>query len=100
KTTPGTARIKVADSVFPNRQATGSIQVVPVTLGGISAPRSVRAGNNTATVSLTATPAGRVVDFTATAGATVGPVAVAGNVHRVVLTRTPGFTGEVTVTAT
>jgi len=96
----GSATIKVADSVFPNRQATGSIRVVPVTLGGISAPRNVGAGKNTATVSLTASPTGRVVDFTASAGATVGAPAVAGKVHRVVVTRTPGFTGVVTVTAT
>ncbi|MGM1064883.1 hypothetical protein [Saccharothrix sp. Mg75] len=98
-TTAGRVRLRVADTAFPHRRADGVVRVLPVALRGMTAPRSVAAGVGVATVSVTASPAGRVVDFVADNGAVVGPPAVAGNVHTATVTPPVGFTGVVTVTA-
>ena len=104
----GTARVRAADTRFPNRRGEGNVTVAPVVLRPmVATPSTVPAGTNTATVSVAAQPGGRVVNWTVDAAAaaagvrvtppTTGPTAPA---MIVTVTRPSGFAGRVTVTAT
>jgi hypothetical protein len=104
-TTAGTVRVRVADTVFPNRRGEGSFRVVAVKVaGGSASPATVPAGVTTSAVSVTASPGGRTLDFTldaaaVAAGVTASAPGVVGSTHTVTVTRPAGFTGTVTVTA-
>lgn len=105
-TTPGRARLRVADTTFGNRRAEGVVRVVAVALRGMAAaPATVAPGATTTVVTVTAAPGGRVVDFSldaaaAAAGVTLGaPTPGTGSAVSVVVTRPAGFTGRATVTA-
>jgi hypothetical protein len=101
----GTFRLRVADSVFPNRRADGKFKVAAVKLRGIRAtPGTVPVGAATATVSVTAQPGARILNWTvdaaaAAAGVTVTPVTGPGLAMNVVVTRPAGFRGKVKVRA-
>jgi hypothetical protein len=103
----GTFRVRVADTVFPNRQVDGNVGVVAVALKNMSAaPNPVPAGTATSTVSLNANPGGRTINWSVDAAAAAAGVTVVPNVTgpgappmSVVVTRPAGFTGTVTVTA-
>jgi hypothetical protein len=108
---PGRFRVRVADSVFPNRRFEGFVTVVPVRLHGINAPVvSVPAGTLTALINVLAEPGGRNVDFlvdpisnAAGVGAAPNPVAgpaVANPLRTGTVTKpNAAWTGRVTVTA-
>lgn len=107
---PGTFRVRVADTVFPNRRVEGNVRIVAVRLRGITAPvRTVAAGTLTAIVNVTADPGGRVINWVvdpaaAAAGVTVvgtpvAAAAAAAPARSATVTRPAGFTGRVTVTA-
>jgi hypothetical protein len=105
----GSFQVRVADSVFPNRRAEGTVRIVAVNLSGMTAaPRRVPAGTASTTVTLSARPGGRTVNFAvdgaaAAAGVVVAPnapAAAAAVARSAIVTRPPGFTGTVVVTAT
>lgn len=103
-TTPGLARVRAADTAFANRRDEANINVAAVVVRNLVAPRTVASGTSTATVSVTADPGGRNLDFTVDAAATAAGVVVsaptiAGNVQTVTVTAPAGFTGTVTLTA-
>ncbi|WP_440956054.1 eCIS core domain-containing protein [Methanosarcina sp. Mfa9] len=103
----GNFRVRVADSIFPNRRVDGSVRVVPVRLRNLRAvPNRVPAGTLTSTSSINAEPGGRTLNWTvdpaaAAAGVTVVPASTGpGLAMNVTVSRPGGFTGQVTVTAT
>lgn len=103
----GRSRVRIADSIFPNRQADANVQVVPVRLRGIRAPRTVPSGTLTANVNLVADPGGRTINWTvdsaaAGAGVTiagVAPVAPVAPARTATVTKPAAFIGRVTATA-
>jgi Domain of unknown function (DUF4157) len=101
----GTFALRVADSVFPNRRADGTVRVAAVKLRGIRAtPGTVPVGVNTAAVSVTADPGARTLNWTvdgaaAAAGVTVTATSGPGLAMNVVVTRPAGFKGKVKVKA-
>jgi hypothetical protein len=103
----GNFRVRVADTVFPNRQADGQVPVAAVGLRNIRAtPSRVPPGTASATVSLDAQPGGRTVNWSVDAAAAAKGVTVAPPVTgpgapgmSVTVTRPAGFKGSVTVTA-
>jgi hypothetical protein len=104
---PGTFRVKLVDQLLPNREASGTIRIIPVRLSTmVAAPSPVPAGTLNAAVTLNAAPGGRTVIWTvdaaaAAAGVTVVGVAPAPAIATTAtLTRPAGFVGTVTVTAT
>ena len=105
----GKFKISVQDSIFPNRQASGFVNMVAVKLNNATAaPQTIKAGILSTVVSVNANPGGRTlqpsVDVNAAAaGVTVANVPVAGAAallapRQVTVTRPAGFTGFVTVT--
>jgi hypothetical protein len=103
----GTFRLRVADTIFPNRRAQGTVRVVPVQLRNLrAAPASVPPGVFTSNITINARPGGRTlnwrVDPAATAaGVTIAPAVTGpGLAMNTTVTRPAGFTGRVTVTAT
>lgn len=103
---PGNYQVKVVDQALPNREGTGRVRIVPVTLRGLTAaPSPVPAGTLATNLALNAAPGGRTVVWTvdaaaAAAGVTVAGVAAAAPVATTaVLTRPAAFTGVVTVVA-
>lgn len=107
---PGNFRIRVNDSVFPNRRFERNIQLVPVRLHGIAAPVvRVPPATLTTLVNVLADPGGRIVDWvvdpiSSAAGVAVAPNAVAGPAvaapGRAATVTKPNaaWTGRVTVT--
>jgi len=106
----GNFRVRVSDTVFPNRRVEGNVRVVAVTLRGITAPvRTIPAGILTAIVNVTANPGGRAINWAvdpaaAAAGVTVVGTPVAGAAaaaaaRSATVNRPAGFTGRVTATA-
>lgn len=105
---PGNHRVRVADSIFPNRRTDGRVRVVTVALRRIRAtPTRVPPGVRSSTVALDADPGGRVVNWqvdtaAAAAGVAVAPASTGPGAppHSTTVTRPVAFTGTVTVTAT
>lgn len=103
-TVAGNAKLKGADTVFPNRQFIGTCPLQPVTFSALSGPGSVPAGILAQAYTFNAQPGGRIanpaVDATAAAaGVTaVAPPVGAAIAQTVLVTRPPGFIGKVTVT--
>ena len=106
-TRTGNFKVRVADTVFPNRQADGRVPVTAVALRRIRAtPNRVPPGTPSTTVSLDAQPGGRTVNWSVDAaaaarGVTVNPPVTGPGAPAtsVTVTRPAGFTGSVTVTA-
>jgi hypothetical protein len=103
----GNFRVRAADLIFPNRRVDGQVRVVPVRLRNLrAAPSRVPVGTLASNVTVTAEPGGRTLNWVADAAATAAGVTVApavtgpGLAMNVTVTRPPGFTGRVTVTAT
>jgi hypothetical protein len=106
----GNFRVRAADAVFANRRVDGRVRVVPVRLRNMRAPvRTVPAGTMTADVNVSADPGGRNLDWAVDPAAFAANVRVVGNAvaaaavaapaRTATVTRPPGFTGRVTVTA-
>lgn len=102
----GTTKIRVADTVHPNRFAEGVVKTVEVKLSGMKAAAKVKAGVLDAAVTVRAAPGGRTVNFIVdpaalAAGVTVAPGAPAGgDVVATKVTRPAAWKGKVTITAT
>ena len=104
----GWHRVRVADSVFPNRRAERSVRLVRVRFRRMRAPRRVAAGTLTANVTLQAVPGGRTVDWEVDAAAVAAHVTIAANAvpdpaateRGATVTRPAVYSGSVTVTAT
>jgi hypothetical protein len=108
-TAPGPTKVRGEDTVFPNRQFTGIVPLLPVTIsplaGGLA---SVPAGTAATTFTFNAAPGGRTinasVDGTAAAAGVVVAVATPGGApaaaRTVTVTRPLAFKGTVTVTVT
>jgi len=101
----GVYSVRVADSVFPNRQADGVLTVVPVALTRVS-PAAQTVAVRSLALTLQAAPGGRVVRWSVdaaavAAGVTItGPAAAAATQTRTAtLRRPPAFLGAVVVTA-
>ena len=103
---PGTTKVKVADTVHPNRFAEGTVKTVAVNLSAMTAPGKVKSPTLDAAVSVRAAPGGRTVNFTIdpvalAAGVTVAPaVPGAGDLVSTKVIRPAAFKGKVTITAT
>ena len=104
----GSFGVKVADTVFPNRQLVGKVTIQSVNVSGMTAPvAKVPAGTNTAVINLSAAPGGRTVNFTVDAASAAKGVTVLGVVPGAAnapargakVTSPAGFKGKVTVTA-
>lgn len=103
--TTGRFGLRAADTVHGNRRGEGRVTVQAVQLRRMSATRP--GSGTTSTVSVTADPGGRVVDWAldpaaVAAGVTVTPTRTGPGpaVSSVLVTRPAGFRGTVTVTAT
>ena len=109
---PGNVTVKVEDSIFSNRQATGVVALAPVQLKNmVAAPKTIPAGVLLTNITVNANPGGRVLAVT-----TVDPAAAAAGVfalnipagapaaaklppRQIQVIRPAAFTGFVTVTA-
>lgn len=102
----GTTKVKVADTVHPNRFAQGTVKTVAVKLSGMKAPGQVKSPAVDAAVSVRAAPGGRTVNFAIdpaalAAGVMLAPaVPGAGDLVSSKVTRPAAFKGKVTITAT
>lgn len=105
-TVAGPSTVRGEDTVFPNRQFTGTVPLVAVSMSALAGGlKKVPAGTLTNTFTFNAQPGGRTVAVTLDAAATAAGVtavvavpAVAAAARTVTVTRPAGFTGTVTVT--
>jgi hypothetical protein len=104
---PGTARLRGADSVHPNRQVGANVPVVAVQLRGMAAaPGVVAAGVVATVVNVNAVPGGRTLQWVVDGRAMSAGVRVVANppgpapAQSATVTRPAAFIGAVTVTAT
>ena len=106
---PGASKLLGKDTVFPNRQFTGTVPAVAVAVSPLTGGAAVVGKKGLSTrFATTAKPGGRTLNATLDAAAVAGgvtavvapPGAVAGAGRTVTVTRPAGFVGTVTVTVT